>query len=137
MLFLSQTSNTVEENIMSKTQRFTMEQILAVQKKLRGLPPKRDGKTREEAFEFLAADIRKAMKKGHGLEDVRDILAGEGVHAPLSRMKALMTKADGDKEQDHKTGNGMEEESAAAFAPVQAEKKDTGLFTMKRTLDEL
>jgi hypothetical protein len=134
MLFLSQISNTVEENIMSKTQRFTMEQILAVKKKLRDLPPKRDGKTREEAVEFLAADIRKAMKKGHSLEDVRDILAGEGVHASLSRMKALMAKADGDKEQDHKTGNGAAEESAAAlspvFAPLKAEKVDAGLFKM-------
>jgi hypothetical protein len=104
---------------MPKAQRFSMEQILAVQKMLRSLPSKKVGKTRREAVDLLAEDIRKAVKKGHSLQEIRDILAGEGIQAPLSRMADLM-----------KTGKEKAQEKADAPASVQAGTVDCGLFTM-------
>ena len=52
---------------MGKAQRYTMEQIQAAQKSLRGLAVKNAGKTRAETVEFLAADIRKAVEQGYSL----------------------------------------------------------------------
>jgi hypothetical protein len=80
---------------MAKAQRYSMEQIRAVEKRLRALPPKKVGKTRAEAVELLAGDIRKAMEKGHSPAEIRDILAGEGIQAPLFRLAALWKKEEG------------------------------------------
>ena len=60
---------------MGKAQRYTMEQIQAAQKSLRGLAVKNAGKTRAETVEFLAADIRKAVEQGYSLNEIRDTLA--------------------------------------------------------------
>ena len=104
---------------MPKAQRFSLEQIHAVLKKLRSLPPKKVGKTRAEAVECLAGDIRKAVEKGHSLKEIQGILAGEGIQVSLSRMAALMKT---EKEVVQKKGDG--------FAPSHAERIDCGLFTM-------
>jgi hypothetical protein len=56
---------------MAKAQRYSMEQICAVQKRLRALPLKRVGKTRAEVVEVLAGDIRKAMEKRHSPAEIR------------------------------------------------------------------
>jgi hypothetical protein len=104
---------------MAKTQRYSMEQIRAVQKRLRALPPKRVEKTRAEVVELVAGDIRKAMEKGHSPAEIRGILAGEGIQAPLSRLTALLQKGErteGKKEED--------------VAPVQSETAGCGLFAM-------
>jgi hypothetical protein len=104
---------------MAKAQRYSVEQIQAVQKRLRALPPKRIGKTRAEVVELLAGDIRKAMEKGHSPAEIRDILAREGIQAPLSRLAALVKK-------EEETARKKEED----FAPVQSETAGCGLFTM-------
>ena len=80
---------------MGKAQRYTMEQIQASQKSLRGLAVKNAGKTRAETVEFLAADIRKAVEQGYSLNEIRDTLAKAGISAPLSRMKALLGQGEG------------------------------------------
>ena len=80
---------------MGKAQRYTMEQIQAAQKSLRGLAVKNAGKTRAETVEFLAADIRKAVEQGYSLNAIRDTLAKAGISAPLSRMKALLGQGEG------------------------------------------
>ena len=80
---------------MGKAQRYTMEQIQAAQKSLRGLAVKNAGKTRAETVEFLAADIRKAVEQGFSLNEIRDTLAKAGISAPLSRMKALLGQGEG------------------------------------------
>ena len=80
---------------MGKAQRYTMEQIQAAQKSLRGLAVKTAGKTRAETVEFLAADIRKAVEQGYSLNEIRDTLAKAGISAPLSRMKALLGQGEG------------------------------------------
>lgn len=80
---------------MGKAQRYTMEQIQAAQKSLRGLAVKDAGKTRAETVEFLAADIRKAVEQGYSLNEIRDTLAKAGISAPLSRMKALLGQGEG------------------------------------------
>ena len=80
---------------MGKAQRYTMEQIQAAQKSLRGLAGKNAGKTRAETVEFLAADIRKAVEQGYSLNEIRDTLAKAGISAPLSRMKALLGQGEG------------------------------------------
>jgi hypothetical protein len=88
-------------------------------KKLRALPPKRVGKTRAEVVELLAGDIRKAMEKGHSPAEIRDILAGEGIQVPLSRLVPLLQK-------EERTERKKEEDAA----PVQSETAGFGLFTM-------
>ena len=80
---------------MGKAQRYTMEQIQAAQKSLRGLAVKNAGKTRAETVEFLSADIRKAVEQGYSLNEIRDTLAKAGISAPLSRMKALLGQGEG------------------------------------------
>ena len=80
---------------MGKAQRYTMEQIQAAQKSLRGLAVKNAGKTRAETVEFLAADIRKPVEQGYSLNEIRDTLAKAGISAPLSRMKALLGQGEG------------------------------------------
>lgn len=80
---------------MGKAQSYTMEQIQAAQKSLRGLAVKNAGKTRAETVEFLAADIRKAVEQGYSLNEIRDTLAKAGISAPLSRMKALLGQGEG------------------------------------------
>ena len=80
---------------MGKAQRYTMEQIQAAQKSLRGLAVKNAGKTRAETVEVLAADIRKAVEQGYSLNEIRDTLAKAGISAPLSRMKALLGQGEG------------------------------------------
>ena len=63
---------------MATARRYTMEQIEAARKKLRNLPVKEAGKTREEVAEFLVNDIKKAMRQGYTLRDIRDLLADAG-----------------------------------------------------------
>jgi hypothetical protein len=104
---------------MAKAQRYSVEQIQTAQKKLRALPPKRAGKTRAEVVEVLAGDIRKAREKGHSPAEIRGILAGAGIQAPLSRLAALVKK-----EED--AAQKREEDAA----PVQSETPDFELFTM-------
>lgn len=80
---------------MVTARRYTMEQIEAARKKLRSLPVKEAGKTRGEVAEFLVNDIKKAMRQGYTLRDIRDLLAENGVAVPLTRLKALFDKASG------------------------------------------
>jgi hypothetical protein len=104
---------------MPKAKRFSMEQILAVQKMLRNLPPKKTGKTKTGVVETLAGDIRKAAKKGHSLKEIQGILAGEGIQVSPPRMAALMEKG---KETAQKKGDG--------FTPGHTETMHCGLFAM-------
>jgi hypothetical protein len=55
-------SFTTGDTAMGKAQRYTMEQVQAAQKSLRGLAEKKVGKTKAETVEFLAGDIRKAVE---------------------------------------------------------------------------
>jgi hypothetical protein len=114
-----------ENAAMAKVQRYSVEQIRAVQKRLRALPPKRVGKTKVEVVEILAGDIRKAMEKGHSPAEIRDILAGEGIQVPLSRLVPLLQK-------EERTERKKEEDAA----PVQPETADCGLFTMPEKMEE-
>ncbi|WP_206214303.1 hypothetical protein [Desulfovibrio sp. ZJ369] len=75
---------------MAKAQRYTMEQIEAVRKKLRSLPMKTAGKTRAEVAELLGKDIRKAVRQSYTLRDIRDVLADAGLSVPLTRLESLL-----------------------------------------------
>ena len=79
--------------LMATARRYTLEQIEDARKKLRSLPVKEAGKTRGEVAEFLVNDIRKAMRQGYTLRDIRDLLADAGVSVPLTKLKALFDKA--------------------------------------------
>ena len=81
--------------LMATARRYTMEQIEAARKKLRSLPVKEAGKTRGEVAEFLVNDIKKAMRQGYTLRDIRDLLADAGLSIPLTKLKALFDKASG------------------------------------------
>ena len=78
--------------LMATARRYTMEQIEAARKKLRSLPVKEAGKTRGEVAEFLVNDIKKAMRRGYTLRDIRDVLAEAGISVPLARLGALLGK---------------------------------------------
>ena len=80
---------------MATARRYTLEQIEAARKKLRSLPVKEAGKTRGEVAELLVSDIKKAMRQGYTLRDIRDLLADTGVSGPLTKLKALFEKASG------------------------------------------
>lgn len=75
---------------MAKAKRYSMEQIRGVQKTLRGMAAKKVGRTKAEAVEFLAGDIRRLLGKGYSLEDIRDTLTQAGIPASVSRMKAIL-----------------------------------------------
>ena len=81
--------------LMATVRRYTPEQIEAARKKLRSLPVKKVGRTRGEVAEFLVNDIRKAMRQGYTLRDIRDLLAENGVAVPLTKLEALFDKASG------------------------------------------
>ena len=78
---------------MAKARRYTLDQIEAARKKLRSLPLKTAGKTRAEVAELLGKDIRKAVRQGYTLHDIRDTLAEAGLSVPLTRLKTLLTEA--------------------------------------------
>ncbi len=86
-----------------------MEQIEAARKKLRSLPVKEAGKTHGEVAEFLVNDIKKAMRQGYTLRDIRDLLAENEVSVPLTRLKALFDKASG--LEPAKERDGIEEDT--------------------------
>lgn len=77
---------------MATARRYTLEQIEAARKKLRNLPVKEAGKTRGEVAEFMVNDIKKAMRRGYTLRDIRDLLADAGVSVPLARLEGLFEK---------------------------------------------
>ena len=79
--------------LVATARRYTMEQIEAARKKLRSLPVKEARKTRGEVAEFLVNDIKKAMRQGYTLRDIRDLLADVGVSVPLARLEGLFEKA--------------------------------------------
>lgn len=79
--------------LVATARRYTMEQIESARKKLRNLPVKEAGKTRGEVAEFLVNDIKKAMRLGYTLRDIRDLLAEAGVSVPLARLQGLFGKA--------------------------------------------
>lgn len=87
-----------EGMLMATARRYTMEQIEAARKKLRSLPVKEAGKTRGEVAEFLVNDIKKAMRQGYTLRDIRDLLAEAGVSVPLARLRKVLTGSDGSRE---------------------------------------
>lgn len=75
--------------LVATARRYTMEQIETARKKLRSLPVKDAGKTRGEVAEFLVNDIKKAMRLGYTLRDIRDLLAEAGVSVSLARLQGL------------------------------------------------
>lgn len=106
---------------MPKAKRYSMEEIRDAQKKLRGMASKKVGKTRAETVELLAGDIKKAMEKGHSLEDIRNTLAGAGIQAPLSRLKVILENA---IQKDGETST-KEVTPSISHVPDNGVKKDT------------
>ena len=101
---------------MAKAKRYTMEEIQAAQKMLRGLAVKKSGKTRAETVEVLAADIRKAVRQGYSLKDVQEMLSKAGIAAPLARMKALFEEAEKEAAQNGEAASVASVGAGAAFA---------------------
>ena len=106
---------------MAKAQRYSMEQIQAAQKMLRGLAVKKSGKTKKEVVELLAEDVRKAVQQGHTLNAIQEALKKAGIQAPLARLKALL----GEKGADGLQNGAMKSEEtdtppAATKQPISA-----------------
>lgn len=98
--------------LMATARRYTMEQIEAARKKLRSLPVKEAGKTRGEVAEFLVNDIKKAMRQGYTLRDIRNLLADAGVSVPLTKLEALLDK--GSSLEPVKEQDAIEEDTPTA-----------------------
>ena len=106
---------------MAKAQRYSMEQIQAAQKMLRGLAVKKSGKTKKEVVKLLAEDVRKAVRQGHTLNAIQEALGKAGIPAPLSRLKALLGKKGADGSQNGAAESGQEDTPPAAIKqPVSA-----------------
>ena len=80
--------------LMATARRYTMEQIETARKKLRSLPVKEAGKTRAEVAEFLVNDIKKAMRQGYSLQEIKDVLAQSGISVSLAKMQEVLAKSD-------------------------------------------
>lgn len=80
---------------MATVRRYTMEQIETARKKLRSLPAKTVGKTRGEVAELLGNDIRKAVRQGYTLHDIKNLLAETGVAVSLALMREVLAQSDG------------------------------------------
>lgn len=116
--------------LVATARRYTREQIEAARKKLRSLPVKEAGKTRGEVAEFLVNDIKKAMRQGYTLRDIRDLLAEAGVSVPLARLREVLTNPDeseeagSSKESEPDTDQHLAKDSRvstpAAFPPKAA-----------------
>ena len=85
---------------MTKAKLYSMEQVQAAQKMLRGLTAKRSGKTKKEVVEFLAEDVRKAVKEGHSLKAIQDMLRQSDIPVSQARMKALLGETTKDSPQN-------------------------------------
>ncbi|GKG92108.1 hypothetical protein CE91St38_01160 [Desulfovibrionaceae bacterium] len=81
---------------MAKAKRYSKEQIQAAQKQLRALSVKKSGKTKKEVVELLAEDVRKAVKEGHSLKAIQDMLRQVDIPVSLTRLKALLGYAERD-----------------------------------------
>ena len=81
---------------MAKAKRYSTEQIQAAQKQLRALSSKKSGKTKKEVVELLAEDVRKAVKEGHSLKAIQDMLRQMDIPVSLARLKALLGYAERD-----------------------------------------
>ena len=99
---------------MAKAKRYSTEQIQAAQKQLRALSSKKSGKTKKEVMELLAEDVRKAVKDGHSLKAIQDMLRQVDIPVSLAQMKALMP------------GMAAEFESLLNPATVQNPNRQTG-----------
>ena len=101
---------------MAKAQRYSMEQVQAAQKMLRGLAVKKSGKTKKEVVELLAEDVRKAVQQGHTLNAIQEALEKAGIPASLSRLKALLGEKGADEPEKGHGGSG-EADTAPAVKP--------------------
>ena len=97
---------------MATARRYTPEQIEVARKKLRSLPVKKAGKTCGEVAEFLVNDIKKAMRQGYTLRDIRNLLADAGVSVPLTKLEALLDK--GSSLEPVKEQDAVEEDTPTA-----------------------
>ena len=88
---------------MAKAKRYSTEQIQAAQKQLRALSSKKSGKTKKEVMELLAEDVRKAVKDGHSLKAIQDMLRQVDIPVSLAQMKALLGDAERDTAPDRKS----------------------------------
>ena len=69
---------------MAVKTKIPLEKIMALKKRLRNLPPKDTGKTREEAMEMLAPVFQSALSKGYSLKELREMTTEGGVFLALS-----------------------------------------------------
>ena len=67
---------------MASKAKLRLEQIEKARRLLNDLPEKDDGKTREEAAEFLEKDFRKALKRGYTPKELSVMLKNAGIIIP-------------------------------------------------------
>jgi hypothetical protein len=94
-----------------------METISAIQKRLRKLPKKDDGKTRAEALEMLTADLQKALAKGYSLQELREIVREEGATLALAGLEGKSGK--------ESASEGGEDEDRDSQIPLRESSKPT------------
>jgi hypothetical protein len=75
---------------MAGRTKIPLEKIEAAKKRLRKLPPKDTGKSKEETLEMLTADFQNVLKKGYSLKEIRAFLAEDGLTLPASLLKKYL-----------------------------------------------
>ena len=80
---------------MAKAVIYSDEDVLAAQQALRSKTARKVGRTRSQVAEFLADDIRKAIKQGYSLKDIKNILAEAGISVSVAKMQAILERQEG------------------------------------------
>ena len=75
---------------MAKAVIYSDEDVIAAQQALRNKTARKVGRTRSQAAEFLADDIRKAIEQGYSLKDIKNILAEAGISVSVAKMQAIL-----------------------------------------------
>jgi hypothetical protein len=122
---------------MAVKAKIRMETISAIQKRLRKLPKKDDGKTRAEALEMLTADLQKALAKGYSLQELREIVREEGATLPLAKLGEQSGKEPADDMGGNEERAGRESASEPSTPAQEIDELLADEPTGKgRTIDE-
>ncbi len=76
--------------------KYTTEQLEAIAKKLREMPPvekKKQKHSKQEAVKLLSKEIAALQKRGYTLEQIAETLRGEGLSIATPTLKSYLQRA--------------------------------------------
>ena len=101
--------------------KYAPEQLEAIAKKLRELPPverKKEHFSRQEAVTRLKAEIALLQKRGYSLDQVSDALRGAGINIATPTLKSYLQRAKGTRTKARTEKPAAGKPAAAAASSV-------------------